>query len=104
MEAWTTDGGVLFRVHVQPRASCNEAVGLFGRSLRLRVAAPPQDGRATEACLAFIARSLGVPRQRVALVAGHASRSKVVCVQGAAPEAVARAFAVPVRVREGAAQ
>lgn len=102
LEAWTADGGVVFRVHVQPRASCNEAAGLFGRALRLRVAAPPQDGRATEACLMFIARALGVPRQRVSLVAGRASRSKVVRVQGMKVEAVARAFAVRVQPRDEA--
>lgn len=46
----------------------------------MRVAEPPEDGRANEAVLRLVADALGIPRRSVELVAGHASRDKVVAI------------------------
>ncbi len=48
----------------------------------MRVAEPPEDGRANEAVLRLLAETLDVPRARVALVSGHSSRDKVVVLDG----------------------
>jgi len=74
--------GALLEVRVQPRARRNEVVGRQGVALRVRVTAPPSDGRANEAVIELLARTLGVPRSSLAIVAGAASRDKRVRVSG----------------------
>lgn len=72
--------GVVFRVKVQPKASRNELAGVFDGVLRVRLTAPPVEGAANEACRAFLADRLGVPRSRVEVVSGHTGRNKLVRV------------------------
>lgn len=69
-------------VKVVPRASRDEVVGWSGGVLRLRVCAPPQDGRANAAVVALLAAALGVRKSAVAISAGHASARKRVAVEG----------------------
>jgi uncharacterized protein (TIGR00251 family) len=69
-------GDVVLRVHVQPGAGRGAAVGRHGDALKVRVAAPPQGGRANDACAAFLADTFGVPPARVTLASGASSRSK----------------------------
>jgi uncharacterized protein len=77
--------GQRLSVRVSPGASRTEVAGRMadGR-LKLRVAAPAEDGRANEAVLRLLARELGVDRRSVVLVAGHASRDKIVEVSAPA--------------------
>ncbi|MGC8839196.1 MAG: DUF167 domain-containing protein [Anaerolineae bacterium] len=92
--AWTVEeqeGGVRFRVRVVPRASRDEVAGLQGEALRVRLTAPPVEGAANRALVDFLARQLGVRRSQVHILAGEASRDKVVAVEGlTAEEARAR--------------
>ena len=81
---------VRFTVRVQPRASRSEVVGLHGDALKIRLAAPPVDGAANEALVRLLADLLDVPRRAVRIEGGHASRSKLVEVDGAGIEAVRR--------------
>lgn len=81
---------VRFTVRVQPRASRSEVAGLHGDALRCRLAAPPVDGEANEALVRLLADLLGVPRRAVRIAGGHASRSKLVEVDGVGVEAVRR--------------
>ncbi len=74
--------GVTFRVRVQPRASRNQLAGVMDGALKVRLAAPPVEGEANEACLGFLAGLLGVPGKSVSLVSGHTGRNKTVRVQG----------------------
>jgi uncharacterized protein (TIGR00251 family) len=71
-----------FEVRVQPRASRNEIAGKYGNALKVRLTAPPVDGAANDALISFLAESLEVPRRSVRIVSGHASRAKVVEVDG----------------------
>lgn len=82
------DGAVRFGIRVQPRSSRPGVDGLHGDALRVRVGAAPVDGAANEAVVAVLAAALGVPRRAVRIVAGDASRSKVVEVDGIASQAV----------------
>jgi uncharacterized protein (TIGR00251 family) len=74
--------GVLLRVRVQPRASQNRFEGVHGDQLRIRLAAPPVDGAANAACVAFLARCLRIRRSHVRLEAGEKSRDKLIHVAG----------------------
>jgi len=74
--------GVSFAVRVRPRARRSAIIGELGDSLKIALAAPPVDGRANEACVEFLAELLELPRSSLAIVSGHSSRNKVICVSG----------------------
>jgi uncharacterized protein (TIGR00251 family) len=75
-----TEEGWLLTVRVQPGATWSGVVGAYGDALRVRVAAPANDGKANAALVRFIATHLGVPPRAVEIVAGHHNRTKVVAV------------------------
>jgi uncharacterized protein (TIGR00251 family) len=74
--------GVVVSVHVQPRASRNEIVGLQGDALKVRLTSPPVEGAANRLCIEFFADLLDLPRSDVLLVAGDKSRQKRLLVRG----------------------
>lgn len=77
------EGDVITLVlHVQPGAKRTGVTGLHGDALKIRLAAPPVDGRANEVLLRFIADSFDVPLRNVELKQGVLSRDKVVQVNG----------------------
>lgn len=80
MRPWLRpDGqGCVLTVHVQPGAKRTEVVGEHGDALKIRLAAPPVDGKANDALLAFLAETLALPRREVSLRAGQTSRRKLV--------------------------
>lgn len=89
IEWFRRSGDVLtLTLHVQPGAKRTEVAGLHGEALKVRLAAPPVEGRANEALLKFIAESFGVPLRQVELKQGGQSRHKVVAITGSkvAPE------------------
>ena len=92
-----THDGVRIRFRVQPRASRTELAGLHGTEIRVRLRAPPVDGAANDALIRFVAERLAVPRARVAIVAGAASRSKVVSVEGVGVADAVAALVAPER-------
>jgi len=69
-------------LHIQPGAKRSEIAGLHGDKLKVRLAAPPVEGRANEALLKFLARLFEVPQRNVELVQGGQSRNKAVSVTG----------------------
>ena len=68
--------GIVLRVHVQPGAGRSAVVGRHGDALKVRVAAPPVEGRANEATRSLLAEALGVPEADVELTSGQSSRAK----------------------------
>jgi uncharacterized protein (TIGR00251 family) len=86
----TADGSVLLRLHVQPGAGRTAVVGRHGDALKVRVAAPPQGGRANDACAALLAGVLGVSQSAVELTSGAESRSKRFRIDGLDAEDVRR--------------
>ena len=64
------------RVHAQPGAGRTEAVGRYGDALKVRVAAPPEQGRANEAIAQLLSTSFGVAPAAIELVSGGSSRQK----------------------------
>jgi uncharacterized protein len=78
-----TEQGWLIAVHAQPGAKKSAVAGLHGEALKIRIAAPPVEGKANEALVAFVAKALGVPRRAVSLVRGDSSREKLLLVADA---------------------
>jgi len=89
-DLYTVDGeAIVVSVHVQPGAGRSAVVGRHGAALKLRVAAPPLDGRANTAAAALLASSVDVPERNVTLVSGERSRLKRFRVTGAEPAELA---------------
>ena len=75
-------------LHIQPGAKKTEIAGLHGDALKIRLAAPPVDGKANAALLEFVAGRLGLARSTLSLKSGQTSRRKVLEI--AADEASVR--------------
>jgi len=79
---WYQSGGdgVTIHVHAQPGAKRTEIAGLYGDSLKLRLASPPVDGKANECLIEYLAQRLGVKKGQVSIIRGVSSRRKTVFV------------------------
>lgn len=84
----TSDGTILLSVHVQPGARHPGVVGHHGDAVKLRVAAPPEAGRANRAVCDLIASALGARPGDVTVVAGTSSRRKRLAVRSVPPARV----------------
>jgi uncharacterized protein (TIGR00251 family) len=82
------DGSVSFLVRVQPRATHARVDGEWQGALRVRLNAPPIEGRANEALRRFLADCLNVPLAAVRIASGERNRLKRVEVQGVNPDQV----------------
>ena len=74
------------RVRLTPRAASDQIVGWQAGVLRVRVTAPPVDGKANAALEQLLARALGVPKHTVDIVAGARGREKTVTIDGMGDE------------------
>lgn len=74
---------VLLRLKVVPGASRSQVAGLLGDRLKVRVAAPPEAGKANAAVLALLANALGVKASALSIESGGTNPEKVVRVTGA---------------------
>jgi uncharacterized protein (TIGR00251 family) len=70
------------RIRVQPGARRNEVLGFQADVLRLRVTAPPQEGRANRGVVELLAEKLNVAKADVRILRGHRSRDKLVSIEG----------------------
>ena len=84
------DGSVVIRLHVQPGAGRTAVVGRHGDALKVRVGAPPEKGRANDACAGLVAELAGVEASAVELAAGGTSRGKRFRVTGVDVEELVR--------------
>ncbi len=96
--SWITQdsrGGTLLAVHAVPRSSRDAVQGLHGQAVKIRLRAPPVEGRANAALVRFLAEALNVPKGRVVLLAGAAGREKRVHIAGLEPAAVRARLGLP---------
>lgn len=84
--------GVILRLKVQPNAARTEIMGIEPGApvrLRLRLSAPPVDGKANKEVLAFLSRELGIGKSSLAIVRGEKSSQKDVLCRGVTEETTA---------------
>jgi uncharacterized protein (TIGR00251 family) len=74
--------GATFLIRVQSRAKMNAILGEIGDALKIAVTAPPIEGRANQACIAFLAELLNVPRSSVTIAAGETNPNKLIRISG----------------------
>ncbi|MDY0013269.1 MAG: DUF167 family protein [Rhodocyclaceae bacterium] len=92
-EGWLrqeASGDLLLVLHIQPGAKLTGFAGPHGAAMKLRLAAPPVDGKANAALAAFLAEFCGVPKSAVELVSGETSRAKRVRIHGPGATLLAR--------------
>lgn len=94
MKDWLeqTAQGVIIRLRIQPRASKTEWVGLYGDPprIKLRLAAPPVDGRANEELLQFLKECLNVSSNQLQMIRGQSSPQKDVLCRGLSMDEIKR--------------
>jgi uncharacterized protein (TIGR00251 family) len=86
-DLYTADGddAVVLAVHAQPGAGRTQVVGRHGDAVKVRVAAPPEGGRANDALVALLADQFGVAPKSVTLATGQTSRTKRFRIAGVTP-------------------
>lgn len=73
--------GVVFKVHIQPRASENSVSGIFDDAVKIRLTAPPVDNAANKLCIKFLAKRLKLPKKDIEIVSGHTGRNKQILIR-----------------------
>ena len=94
LELTESSGTVVIPIRAVPRAARNALDGVAEGVLRLRLAAPPVEGAANKALIAFLAEVLGVPKRAVTIATGEHGRRKRVRVAGLTADEVRRRLAV----------
>lgn len=85
---------ITLKVHLQPRASRNGIDGVQGDALKLRVTAPPLEGRANKALKKLLAEHLRIPPSQIAIITGQRSREKLVQLSGISRAELEKALGV----------
>jgi uncharacterized protein (TIGR00251 family) len=89
-EAGRSGQTIVLRVHVRPGAGRSQVAGRREHALHVRVAPPPQDGRANAACIELLADLFDIARARISLVGGERSTTKRFRIEGVDPDAISR--------------
>ena len=76
------DRAVRFKVRLTPRSKKDTIDGLHEDALKIRVKAPPVDGKANAALIKLLSRQLGVSKSSITVVTGHTSRTKIIRTEG----------------------
>lgn len=81
--SWISDchEGCIIAIRAAPRASRNQIQGLYGDTLKIRLKAPPVDGKANKELVAFMAECMGIPTQQLELLTGDHGRLKRILVR-----------------------
>lgn len=72
---------LILRCHLQPNSSSDEILGLHGDSLKLRITAPPIDGKANKHLIKWMSRMFDVPTSQVAILQGEMGRKKTLRIR-----------------------
>jgi len=80
--AWLQQRGdeLILTLRIQPRASRDEVVGAHGDALKVRITAPPVDGKANSHLCSYLAHLFKVPKSQVSLLSGESGRDKRVSI------------------------
>lgn len=69
---------IILKVYVQPKSSKNEVVGPYRDGIKVKVTAPPVEGKANETLIKFLAKEFKISASRIEILKGHNSREKII--------------------------
>jgi hypothetical protein len=72
------DKTMIIKVKVEPRSSRSEVVGMHGDSLKVKLTAPPVEGKANKELIEVLAKKYGLKKRDIEIVSGHSSKNKLV--------------------------
>ena len=75
-------GGIRLALQIQPNAKRTEVAGCYGDLVKIRLHAPPVEGKANDALISYLADVLGTPKSAVTIKHGHAAKRKIVEISG----------------------
>ncbi len=73
---------IILKVYLQPKSSKNEVVGPYRDGIKVKVTAPPVEGKANESLIRFLSRELGISPSCIEVIKGHHSREKILRILG----------------------
>ena len=88
------EAATTLKIHLLPRASRDEICGLQGDAIKVKVTAPPIEGKANMALQKFIAKKLHLASSQVEIMAGQRSREKILRISGVTQEDVEKALGI----------
>lgn len=88
------EAAVTLKVHLQPRASREGIDGLHGDALKVKVTAPPVEGRANKAVKKLLAEKFGLSPSQIEIIAGERSREKLLRISGISRAAMERTLGI----------
>jgi uncharacterized protein (TIGR00251 family) len=94
---WEVKDSIL-KVYLQPRSSRDEIIGPYRDGIKVKVTAPPAEGKANEALLQLLAKELNVTPSRIEIIKGHHSREKTLRISNSNPLTLQRK---PISVKHG---
>ena len=74
--------GVKLSVKIIPNSSKNEIVGIIDNALKIKLDAPPVEGKANEKCIKFLSKLLNVPKTSISITSGERSKNKTLFIKG----------------------
>jgi hypothetical protein len=84
--------GACLNLRIQPGAAKNEICGVHDKALKIRLCAPPVEGAANKALIAFLAKALGIRKSSLRIIAGQRSRDKKILVEERSAEEMKKIF------------
>lgn len=78
----TVKGGVRLHLFIQPKSSKNEVVGSHNGLLKIKITAPPVDGKANECLIEFLSDVFDIPKRDITIIRGETGRNKTVELSG----------------------
>jgi uncharacterized protein (TIGR00251 family) len=78
----------VLKVYLQPKSSRNEIVGPYRDGIKVKITAPPIEGKANEGLIRFLAKAWGLAPSSIEIVRGHHTREKILRIQGSIPAGV----------------
>jgi uncharacterized protein (TIGR00251 family) len=87
--------GVILAIHATPRASASRIEGLHGDSVKIRLQAPPVDGKANEALIHCLSEKLGIAARDIVLLSGETGRRKRILIHDLSASVTAERLGLP---------
>ena len=73
---------IILKVYLQPKSSKNEVVGPYRDGIKIKVTAPPIEGKANQALIRLLGKELGISPSSIEILKGHHGREKIIRVGG----------------------